>query len=169
MDKEEEQEIKTQWEERISKILNLMSINHDSSNLGSFTKKYFPDMRSALNTIQRWSIDGVTDLTEQKINEIVWNNEEIFEMIMNNSDPVENYKLIVGQYSSRVDEVLSSLDSEFINWIQDKYPGKVGFIPPIIITVAKYQSERSKVIDPVVSLLACIFSLQQVLGNMQKK
>ena len=90
-------------------------------------------------------------------------------MIMNNSDPVENYKLIVGQYSSRVDEVLSSLDSEFINWIQDKYPGKVGFIPPIIITVAKYQSERSKVIDPVVSLLACIFSLQQVLGNMQKK
>ena len=36
-----EQEIKTQWEERISKILNLMSINHDSSNLGSFTKKYF--------------------------------------------------------------------------------------------------------------------------------
>jgi replication factor C small subunit len=169
LDKEEEQEIKTQWEERISKILNLMSINHDSSNLGSFTKKYFPDMRSALNTIQRWSIDGVTDLTEQKINEIVWNNEEIFEMIMNNSDPVENYKLIVGQYSSRVDEVLSSLDSEFINWIQDKYPGKVGFIPPIIITVAKYQSERSKVIDPVVSLLACIFSLQQVLGNMQKK
>ncbi len=169
LDKEEEQEIKTQWEERISKILNLMSIGHDSSNLGSFTKKYFPDMRSALNTIQRWSIDGVTDLTEQKINEIVWNNEEIFEMIMNNSDPVENYKLIVGQYSSRVDEVLSSLDSEFINWIQDKYPGKVGFIPPIIITVAKYQSERSKVIDPVVSLLACIFSLQQVLGNMQKK
>ena len=169
LDKDEEQEIKTQWEERISKILNLMSIGHDSSNLGSFTKKYFPDMRSALNTIQRWSIDGVTDLTEQKINEIVWNNEEIFEMIMNNSDPVENYKLIVGQYSSRVDEVLSSLDSEFINWIQDKYPGKVGFIPPIIITVAKYQSERSKVIDPVVSLLACIFSLQQVLGNMQKK
>ena len=53
LDKVEEQEIKNQWAERISKILNLMGINHDSSNLESFTKKYFPDMRSALNTIQR--------------------------------------------------------------------------------------------------------------------
>ncbi len=168
IDKKEEEEIKLQWSERISKILGLMSINHDQSNLESFTKKYFPDMRSALNTIQRWSIDGVTDLTEQRINEIFWNNEEIFQMIMDSKDPSENYKLIVGQYSSRVDEVFSSLDSEFINWIQDKHPEKSRLIPPIIITVAKYQAERNHVIDPVVSLLACIFSLQTVIGNMTK-
>jgi DNA polymerase III delta prime subunit len=165
LDKVEEQEIKNQWAERISKILNLMGINHDSSNLESFTKKYFPDMRSALNTIQRWNIDGVTDLTEQKINEIVWNNEEIFQMIMSSKDPVENYKLIVGQYSSRTDEVFSSLDSEFVNWIQEKHPTKIGLIPPIIITVSKYQAERNLVIDPVVSLLACIFSLQQIVNK----
>lgn len=163
--KEEENEIKLQWQERISKILSLMGINHQENNLESFTKKYFPDMRSALNTIQRWSIDGITDLTEQKINEIVWNNEEIFNLILGSKDPVENYKLIVGQYSSRVDEVLSSLDSEFINWIQEKHPAKVGLIPPIIITVSKYQAERNHVIDPVVSLLACIFSLQQIVNK----
>ena len=163
--KEEENEIKLQWQERISKILSLMGINHQENNLESFTKKYFPDMRSALNTIQRWSIDGITDLTEQKINEIVWNNEEIFNIIFGSKDPVENYKLIVGQYSSRVDEVLSSLDSEFINWIQEKHPAKVGLIPPIIITVSKYQAERNHVIDPVVSLLACIFSLQQIVNK----
>ena len=122
-------------------------------------------MRSALNTIQRWNIDGVNDLTEQKINEIVWNNEEIFELILNPSNPAENYKLIVGQYSSRVDEVFSSLDSEFINWLQEKFPERINSIPPIIITVSKYQSERNHVIDPVVSLLACIFSLQQILNK----
>lgn len=165
IDKNEELEIKSQWKERISKILNLMGINHDDSNLGTFTKKYFPDMRSALNTIQRWNIDGVTDLTEQKINEIVWNNEEIFQIIIGSKDPVENYKLIVGQYSSRVDEVFSSLDSEFIVWLQEKHPTKIGLIPAIIITVAKHQAERNLVIDPVVSLLACIFSLQQIANK----
>jgi DNA polymerase III delta prime subunit len=168
IDKKEEEEVKQQWMDRISKILGLMSINHDDANLESFTKKYFPDMRSALNTIQRWNIDGVTDLTEQKINEIVWNNEEIFEIIIGSKDPAENYQLIVGQYSSRVDEVFSSLDSEFINWIQNKYPEKSKLIPAIIITVAKYQAERNHVIDPIVSLLACIFSLQTVIGNMIK-
>jgi hypothetical protein len=73
--------------------------------------------------------------------------------------------LIVGQYSSRTDEVFSSLDSEFVNWIQEKHPTKIGLIPPIIITVSKYQAERNLVIDPVVSLLACIFSLQQIVNK----
>ena len=165
VDKAEELEIKSQWNERVGKILDLMGINYDSQVLESFTKKYFPDMRSVLNTIQRWNVDGVTDLTEKKINEIVWNNEEIFNLIFTSKDPVENYKLIVGQYSSRVDEVLSSLDSEFINWISEKHPARLGLIPPIIITVAKYQAERNLVIDPVVSLLACIFSLQQIVNK----
>lgn len=94
--KDEENEIKTQWQERVSKILNLMSINHDDKSLDLFTKKYFPDMRSALNTIQRWEIDGVTDLTESKINEITFDHEEIFNMVMSKPDPTGNYQYVVG-------------------------------------------------------------------------
>jgi len=165
IDKEEEIEIKSQWKERVGKILDLMGINHDDKVLESFTKKYFPDMRSVLNTIQRWNIDGVTDLTEQKINEVIWNNEEIFNLIVTQNDPAENYKLIAGQYSSKVDEVLSSLGSEFINWLQEKHPSRINLVPPIIITVAKYQSERNLVIDPVISLSACIFTLQQIFNK----
>lgn len=158
--KEEEEEIKSQWKERISKILGLMEITHDEKNLELFTKKYFPDMRSALNTIQRWNIDGVTDLTEKRINETLWDHEEIFEMIFSKQDPVKNYQLIVGQYSSKVDEVMNTLSSDFIKWIKEKRPESVGLIPGIIITVAKYQAERNLVIDPVVSLLALVFTLQ---------
>jgi len=165
IDKDEENEIKSQWKDRVGKILDLMGINHDIHVLESFTKKYFPDMRSVLNTIQRWNIDGVTDLTEQKINEVVWNNEEIFDIIFNSKGPMENYSLIMGQYSGKVDEVLSSLGSEFINWISEKRPDKMNTIPAIIITVAKYQSERNLVIDPALSLSACIFSLQQIVNK----
>jgi len=163
--KEEEAEIQTQWQERISKILSAMEIAHNSRTLELFTKKYFPDMRSALNTIQRWNIDGVTDLTEQKINEALFDHEDLFNLIMSSPDPLKNYQYIIGHYSGKVDEAMASLDSEFINWLTEKHPSKLSLIPNIIILSAKHQAERSQVIDPITSLLALVFSLQ---GTMNK-
>ena len=163
--KEEEEEIKKQWEDRISKILQAMGINHDGGSLKSFSKKYFPDMRSALNTIQRWSIDDVKDLTEKKINEVFWDNEEIYNLIFSEPSPIKNYQLIVGQYSNKTDDVMSSLSTDFVKWIQEKKPEKISMIPGIIITVAKYQAERNLVIDPTVSLLALVFTLQQMANK----
>ena len=58
-----------------------------------------------------------------------------------------------------------SLASDFIKWITEKKPEKINLIPGIIITVAKYQAERNQVIDPVVSLLALIFTLQQMFNK----
>jgi DNA polymerase III delta prime subunit len=165
INKQEEIEIQQQWKDRISKILSALSINHDDKTLGLFTKRYFPDMRSALNTIQRWNIDGIKDLTESKINEVLWDHEEIFELIFSKPDPVKNYQHVVGQYSSKTNEVMSSLSSDFIKWIQEKRPQNANLIPGIIITVAKYQAERNLVIDPVVSLLALIFTLQQMANK----
>jgi DNA polymerase III delta prime subunit len=165
VNKEEENEIKIEWQERVSKILSLMEINHDEKSLDLFTKKYFPDMRSALNTIQRWQIDGVTDLTESKINEITFDHEEIFNMILSKPDSIANYQYIVGQYSGRVDEVMASLSSDFIKWLEEKNSSKLNLIPATIITVARYQSQRSQVIDPIVSLLALIFELQQMFNK----
>jgi len=165
VNKEEENEIKIEWQERVSKILSLMEINHDEKSLDLFSKKYFPDMRSALNTIQRWQIDGVTDLTESKINEITFDHESIFSMILSKPDSISNYQYIVGQYSGRVDEVMASLSSDFIKWLEEKNPSKLNLIPVTIITVAKYQSQRSQVIDPIVSLLALIFELQQMFNK----
>lgn len=162
---QEELEIQGQWKERISKILKAIGIEHEEKNLDLFTKKYFPDMRSALNTIQRWSIDGIKDLTESKINEVLWDHEELFEMIFSTPDPVKNYQYIVGQYSSKTDEVMTSLSSDFIKWIQEKRPQNSNLIPGIIITVAKYQAERNLVIDPVVSVLALLFTLQQMANK----
>ena len=165
INKHEETEIQQQWKDRISKILSALSINHDDKTLDLFTRRYFPDMRSALNTIQRWNIDGIKDLTESKINEVLWDHEEIFELIFSKPDPVKNYQHVVGQYSSKTNEVMSSLCSDFIKWIQEKRPQNANLIPGIIITVAKYQAERNLVIDPVVSLLALIFTLQQMANK----
>jgi len=165
INKQEEDEISLEWKERIGRILSAMGISHNESDLETFSKKYYPDMRSALNCIQRWNIDGLSELTDSKINEEFFVNEEIFDLIFSEADPVKNYQLIVGQYSGKVDEVLNSLSSDFIKWISEKRPEKQSLIPAIIITVAKYQAERNLVIDSVVSLLACIFTLQQLANK----
>lgn len=165
INKEEENEIKIQWKERISKILNALEIVHEDKNLELFTNKYFPDMRSALNTIQRWNINGMTNLTENKINEVIWDHEELFKLIFSKNDPIKNYQFIVSQYSSRTDDAMLALGSDFIKWIQEKNPQSIGAIPGILITVAKYQAERNLVIDSIVSLLALVFSLNQIVSK----
>lgn len=165
INKEEEYEIKLEWEKRISKILDLLKINYTNEILKIFITKHFPDMRSVLNTIQRWSINKLSNLTEEIINKSFYDYEELFEMIFSKPNPIKNYSFIVGQYSSRVDEVMFTLGKDLIDWIKEKKTQYINFIPGILITVAKYQAERNLVIDPVISLLALVFSIQQMVNN----
>lgn len=60
---------------------------------------------------------------------------------------------------------MASLGSDFIKWLEEKNPQKLNLIPQIIIIVARYQSQRGQVIDPIVSLLALIFELQQIFNK----
>lgn len=163
IDKEEENELLELWQERIKLILGKLNIRIDDKPLTEFTKKYFPDMRSALNTIQRWMIEGVSEITEKKVHENFWDHEELFLLLIEGQDPIKNYQLIVGQYSNRVNEIMNSLATDFILWIKEKKPNLIPIIPQIIVLTAKYQAERNLVIDPVVSLLALFFSIQKII------
>jgi replication factor C small subunit len=163
IDKAEEKEIREEWIKRIELILGKTNIKISDKALSDFAGKYFPDMRSALNTIQRWMIEGTNEITEKKVHENFWGFEELYLMLIENKDPVKNYQLIVGQYSGRVDDVMNSLASDFILWIKENKPNLIQFIPQILILTAKYQAERNLVIDPCVSLLGLFFSIQKLL------
>lgn len=162
VNKEEEAELKKQWEDRIVLILGKMDISIEGKALQSFVKKYYPDMRSALNCIQRWQIQGITEVSEQKVSESSWDYEEIYDLLFQKLDPVKSYQIIVGQYSNSVGEVMESLGREFIEWIREKKPEKIQIIPAVLILVAQHQSQRNQVIDPVVSLLSLFYSIQKL-------
>jgi DNA polymerase III delta prime subunit len=161
--REEEAEVRGLWRHRIKTLLDKMSISCPTEALDEFTKKYFPDMRSALNTIQGWTNSGVTSIDAQKINENFWNYEELYLMISNSKDPVKNYQVLVAQYSTKVDDVMDDLGKGFIKWIKEKRPDLVQYIPQILILNAQHQAQRNVVIDPVISLLSLFFSIQKVL------
>ena len=160
---EEEELIKDEWRSRVRLILGKLGISIDDDSLTAFEKAYFPDFRSALNRIQSWSIEGVTQLDLAKVKEANWSYEDLYKMLMTSKDPVNNYQVLVGQYSTKVDDVMTSLGGEFIDWIVKNHPDKAKIIPATIVLVASHQAQRTAVIDPVVSLLSLFFQIQKLI------
>ena len=154
---EEEEMIKDEWRSRVNLILGKLGITIDQESLVAFEREYFPDFRSALNRIQSWTIEGITKIDLSKVKEANWSYEDLYKMIVESKDPVKNYQTIVGQYSTKVDDVMTSLGEEFINWIVKNHPDKTKIIPAVVVLVASHQAQRIAVIDPVVSLLSLCY------------
>jgi len=160
---EEEEMIKEEWRSRVNLILGKLGITIDQESLVAFEKEYFPDFRSALNRIQSWTIEGISKIDLSKVKEANWSYEDLYKMIVESKDPVKNYQIIVGQYSSKVDDVMTSLGEEFINWIVKNHPDKTKIIPAVVVLVASHQAQRIAVIDPVVSLLSLFYQIQKLI------
>ena len=160
---EEEEMIKDEWRSRVNLILGKLGIEIDQESLVAFEKEYFPDFRSALNRIQSWTIEGIIKIDLSKVKEANWSYEDLYKMIVESKDPVKNYQTIVGQYSSKVDDVMTSLGEEFINWIVKNHPDKTKIIPAVVVLVASHQAQRIAVIDPVVSLLSLFYQIQKLI------
>ncbi len=159
---EEENALKSEWNRRIGLILGKIGISIDEDSLNEFQKNYYPDFRSALNKVQTWMIEGVKNVDSAKINELGWSYEDLYTLITTSKDPVKNYQSIAGEYQGKVDEVMSALGEEFINWIINNKPELKKIIPAVIVLVADHQAQRTQVIDPMVSLLSLVFQIQKL-------
>jgi hypothetical protein len=84
-------------------------------------------------------------------------------MIFDSLDPVKNYKIIIGEYSGKSDEIMSALGGEFIEWIIKNKNTHSKIIPAVVVLVADHQSQRTQVIDPMVSLLSLVFQIQKLI------
>lgn len=160
---QEEENLRTEWRNRINLILGKLGISIDDESLLEFEKEYFPDLRSSLNRIQSWMIEGIEEIDISRINDGGWSYEEIYSMLFDSKDPVKNYQIIAGQYSTKVDDVMTALGEEFINWIIKNRSSHVKIIPGVIVLVAEHQAQRQVVIDPVISLLALMFNIQKLI------
>lgn len=161
---QEEEALKAEWNRRVQLILGKLGITIDPDSVNEFQKNYYPDFRSALNKIQSWMIEGVKNIDSAKINELGWSYEDLYNLIVSSKDPVHNYQNIVGEYQGKVDEVMSALGGEFIDWIIKNKPELKKIIPGVIVLVADHQAQRTQVIDPMVSLLSLIFQIQKLVS-----
>jgi DNA polymerase III delta prime subunit len=163
--KDEEKEIMKKYIIRLYGICKTLGVEADKEALLELVKRKFPDLRSMLNSIQAYISEEIEHITVKDIKKFNSIYKDVYNLIFNETDPAKNYKYLVTEYSNRVDDVLSSLGNEFIEYIKMEQPSATKNIPQIIIEVHKYQAERQFVIDPILPLLACVFSLQEIVKN----
>jgi replication factor C small subunit len=160
---EEKQYLLGEYMKRVGAILKAAKIEFSKEILHQFVKNEFPDMRSLMNKVQSLYLRGVTKLDEQNFN-TNFEYKDLFNLCLNTeSKPYENYKVIVNEYGSRVDDSLAALSTDFPEHLKSVAPDKEDKLPMVIIAVAEYQYQKSFAIDPLVTLLACIYKIQSIL------
>jgi len=162
VDNDEEQYLVSEYSKRIAKILDAIKVTYTDELLVKFVKNDFPDMRSLVQKVQSYYKRGITALDAKDFN-INYDFKELFDLCLIKPDPVANYKFIVSQYGSKIDSALTVLGRDFIEYITNTSPGKIDKIPMVLIAVAEYQYQKQFVIDPLITLLACVFKIQQIL------
>jgi replication factor C small subunit len=164
-DKAEESELTKKYIKRVYEICGKEGMTIEKPALVEFVRRNFPDLRSTLNKLQGYKTQGTTNITAEDVKKFNSVYKDVFELIFNEMDPIKNYKHIVGEYGNRVDDVLQTLGEEFIEYIQTEKLQSVRHIPQIAICVAEHQAQRTLVIDPVITLLSCVYKIQEIVKN----
>ena len=162
-DKEEETELTKKYIRRVYDICKQEEMTIEKDALVEFVRRNFPDLRSTLNKLQGFKTQGTNNITVGDVKRFNSVYKDVFELIFNETDPAKNYQLLVSNYSNRVDDILQSLGEEFIEYIQQEQLQSVKHIPQIIISVAKHQQQRGHVIDPVITMLSCVYEIQGII------
>jgi len=164
-DKEEEAELTKKYIRRVYDICGKEEMTIEKPALVEFVRRNFPDLRNTLNKLQGFKTQGTNNITVTDVKKFNSVYKDVFELIFNNTDPAENYKVLVSNYSNRVDDVLAALGAEFVEYIQQEKQQSVKHIPQIIVSVAQHQAQRVHVIDPVITMLSCVYSLQTIIRS----
>lgn len=150
---------------RVSKICQIENLEFDDGCLEIFVKKNYPDFRSLLNKLQKFSISGVKKITEEDIRKFQHSYKDLYELLVSNKSPIDNYKFLMNGYSDKVESVVQSIGSDFIDWVMDTHPQLEKYIPQVLITTQEHQSSIHTVIDPTITLLSLFFSIQRIVNQ----
>ena len=159
---EEEEFLIIEYKKRIKIILDAIKVTYTEDIIHKFVVNEFPDMRTLVQKIQSFYYRGIKELDPKNFN-INFDFKDLFDLCLSKSDPVNNYKFIINQYGNKVDESLAVLGRDFIEYIKENSSKDTDRIPSIIIAVADYQYQKQFVIDPLITLLALVFKIQQII------
>ena len=162
--KEEEEFLFNGYCERIKLILNACHIAYKDEDIQKFVKADFPDMRSIIKKVQQLYTRGITELTAENLG-MTFDCSEIFNIIMQPGNTVENYKTMVSNWSTRADDAMIMIGQQFPNYIQTVCPEKINKLPVVIISLADYQAQLANAVDKFIVLLACVYKLQTIINS----
>ena len=63
-----------------------------------------------------------------------------------------------------IDDALTALGNDFPEYLKNMAPAKLDKLPGVLIETAQYQYQSQFVIDKLLSLIALVFRIQQILN-----
>jgi hypothetical protein len=163
---EEEQYLIEEYKKRVSRILEAVKIKYTSEILHKFVLNDFPDMRTLVQKSQSFYRREIKELDPKNFN-INFDFKDLFDVCLLDPDPVTNYKFIINEYSSKIDDTMRVLGRDFIEYLKNNAPNKIDKIPLIIIAVAEHQYQINFVIDKIITLLSLVYKIQLILSQQK--
>lgn len=162
---EEEKEQYINHLKRIVQICGKEGIKISREPAEALLRKFFPDLRTVINTLQSLSktlpaTNPEITLADVKKESLNTADNELYEFLVKTSYPPEIYSYIKSNYANKERECYAKLSSNFIDWLIAN--NKEDKIAPVAVIVHKYQYESEKSIDKLISLLACCTEISRI-------
>lgn len=159
---EDQKALKYKYAEKLIEISKAEGLAIDKSGLQSLIPKYFPDMRSMLNLLQKFKTEGIMKISQ---NDVV-NTHSLFDDLFSlpfQDDAPSIYKLVMENYASKVETLMSAFFTDFPKYVEKEKPEYYKFLPHFVVKIAEYQSKKNQVIDPPLAAIAMIYELQMIV------
>ena len=162
---EEEKEIEKKYFKRVYEIIRIEGMDVEKEALIELVRRKFPDLRSIINVLQGYHAEGKTKITLEDVKKFHGVFKDLYNHIFETADEVKNYQFLVSNYSSKVDDVIQSLGTDFIEYIQLEKPHLMRKVGEICYEVNKHSYELRFVIDPVICMLSLVYRLQMIVRS----
>lgn len=165
---DEEEELLKAYMENVSAILNLLNMTYTEENLKKFILAYFPNLRTIVTNIQLMAQSGIKDLSLANMGSS-YNCSDLFEFICTNTDPVETYKLISLNYDNSVEDVMTAIARDFLDYVYATHPevfANNGVLGNCAVVIADYMDKLTRAIDKTIVLLALVYQLERIIKGI---
>lgn len=161
---DEESQIEKKYFKRVFEILRNEGMDIEKEALIELVKRKFPDLRGTINVLQGYYAEGKKKITIEDVKKFQGVFKDLYQHIFDRSnDEVKNYQYLVSNYSSKVDDVIQSLGTDFIDYIQYEKPEMMRRVGEIVYEVNVHSYQSRFVIDPVVTMLSLVYKIQTIV------
>lgn len=165
VDTEEELEMLKLYEKRVKLISKKLDMKWGKGVLSEFVSRNFPDLRKTFSLLQNFHRSGSEKIEMEDVKRASYSFIDLFEMLVAEPDPLKNYKVLLGEYAGKEDDIFVALSQEFPLWLVENYPEKEQYLGMIIIKVPEWEFMSKSLIEPCAGLRACFFALQTLLNS----
>jgi len=169
---EEEKERFIGYRNRLYKIIKYIGMDIDKVNLEEFSRRYFPDFRYPLKTIQRLKTSGIVNINEEVLSKKSFEHSDLYSLILETSklsetsrNSTKNIHTFVTALSNP-SYVIKNMDVDSLDFLDKNDPSKVVNYANIIIIIARYNDMLNNRVDAMICLKALVFQLVKVLKSV---